>query len=35
MDAQVNEKIAAQFNNSGKAAKEIRDDPDDLSGYLI
>lgn len=35
MDARVNEQIKAQFDNIGNEAKEFRDNPDDLSGYLI
>ena len=35
MDARVNERIKAQFDNIGNEAKEFRDNSDDLSGYLI
>lgn len=35
MDARVNEQIKAQFANTGNKAKEFRDNPDDLSRYLI
>ena len=35
MDARVNEKVKAQFDNSGDAAKGLNETPDDLSGYLI
>lgn len=35
MDAKVNERIKAQFQNSGDAAKGFVEKPDDLSGYLI
>lgn len=35
MDAGVNEKIKAQFENFENAAKALVDKPDDLSGYLI
>ena len=35
MDAQVNERIKAQFENSGGSSKSLSGKPDDLSGYLI
>ena len=35
MDAQVNECIKAQFENSGGSSKSLSGKPDDLSGYLI
>lgn len=35
MDPKINEQIKAQFANTGNEAKEFRDNPDDLSGYLI
>ena len=35
MDARVNEKVKAQFDNSMDAAKGFNEKPDDLSGYLI
>ena len=35
MDARINERIKAQFDNSGDAAKELNDKPDDISRYLI
>ncbi len=35
MDAGINEKIKAQFENSENASEESADKPDDLSGYLI
>lgn len=35
MDAQVNDRIKAQFEDTGKSTKVIPEKPDDLSGYLI
>ena len=35
MDARINEQIKAQFDNSGDAAKGLKEKPDDLSGCLI
>ena len=35
LDAQMNEQIKAQFENTTVAAKSVADTPDDLSGYLI
>lgn len=35
MDASINEKIRAQFENSGNAIKALAEKPDDLSGYMI
>lgn len=35
MDARVNERIKAQFEDSENTVKAINDKPDDLSGYLI
>lgn len=35
LDAQMNEQIKAQFENTTAAAKSVADTPDDLSGYLI
>ena len=35
MDARVNERIKAQFEDSGNSAKTLSEKPDDLSGYLI
>lgn len=35
MDASINEKIKAQFENSDDTAKGFTEKPDDLSGYLI
>ena len=35
LDAQANEQIKAQFENSTETRKEFADKPDDLSGYLI
>lgn len=35
MDARVNERIKAQFKDSGNSPKMLADKPDDLSDYLI
>ena len=35
MDARVNERIKAQFEDSENTVKAFNDKPDDLSGYLI
>ena len=35
MDAQVNERIKAQFEDTGKTAKALPERPEDLSGYII
>ena len=35
MDARINERIKAQFEDSGNSAKTLSEKPDDLSGYLI
>ena len=35
MDARVNERIKAQFENPGNSSKSLVEKPDDLSGYLI
>ena len=35
MDARVNEKVKAQFDNSGDATKGLKEKTDDLRGYLI
>jgi hypothetical protein len=35
MDAGINERIKAQFENSGDSSKYLDEKPDDLSGYLI
>lgn len=35
IDARVNEKVKAQFDNSMDAAKGFSEKPDELSGYLI
>lgn len=35
MDARVNEKIKAQFENNNDSEKEYYDFPDSLDGYLI
>ena len=35
MDARINERIKAQFEDSGNSAKTLFEKPDDLSGFLI
>lgn len=35
MDAQINEQIREQFENSDSSSKSLPEKPDDLSGYLI
>lgn len=35
MDARVNERIKAQFEDSENTVNAINDKPDDLNGYLI
>ena len=35
MSSKVNERIKAQFEDTGNSAKGFNDKPDDLSGYLI
>ena len=35
MYAKVNERIKAQFEDTGNSAKTLPEKPDDLSGYLI
>ena len=35
MDARVNERIKAQFEDSENTVKAFHDKPDDISGYLI
>ena len=35
MDARINERIKAQFENSGVSSKSLEEKPEDLSGYLI
>ena len=35
MDARINERIKAQFEDSGNSAKTLSEKPDNLSGYLI
>ena len=35
MDARVNERIKAQFEDSENTVKAFNDKPDDISGYLI
>lgn len=35
MDARVNERIKAQFEDTGNSAKTLPEKPDDLSGYSI
>ncbi len=35
MDARINERIKAQFEDSSGSVKALREKPDDLSGYLI
>ena len=35
MDARVNERIKAQYENSSNHSKSLIQKPDDLSGYLI
>jgi hypothetical protein len=35
MSAKVNERIKAQFEDTGNSAKGFYEKPDDLNGYLI
>ena len=35
MDARINERIKAQFEDAGNSAKTMSEKPDDLYGYLI
>lgn len=35
MDARINERIKAQFEDFGDSVKALQEMPDDLSGYLI
>lgn len=35
MDARVNERIKAQFEDASIAEKNLSDKPNDLSGYLV
>lgn len=35
MDASVNERVKAQFEDSENTVKAFNDKPDDISGYLI
>ena len=35
MDARVNERIKAQFENPDNSSKSLAEKPDDLSGYLV
>ena len=35
MDARVNERVKAQFEDSENTVKAFNDKPDDISGYLI
>jgi hypothetical protein len=35
MDARINERIKAQYEDSGSSSKNLAEKPDDLSGYLI
>ena len=35
MDARVNKRIKAQFEDAGNSAKALPEKPDDLFGYLI
>lgn len=35
MDPKINERIKAQFENSGDSSKSLTEGSDDISGYLI
>lgn len=35
MDARINERIKAQFEDSSGSVKALHEKPEDLSGYLI
>ena len=35
MDPKINERIKAQFENSGDSSKSLAEGADDISGYLI